>query len=335
MIVPRRPAPYSDYVRSAYNTYRTYAPVVRYAGKTARQLYNATGKPKTAKSTKSLRGSRKVPLKTKVNKLVRDVKAKTSTSTFIYGTAGTLRSSVATTNQVGVDFWTAANCQTAMSQLRYFNPSAPATLITGDPSAGTYDSNYRFRSGEFRMSCRNSYNVPVKVTIYCCTPRYKTSSTPTSLYASGLTDKNVSTNQASPLLKLKDSDDVTKNWVVKSRTKLLKVGQTLTMVKRIKPFVFNPSDYDTDTTVYQKRWQAGQWVIHVQGVIGHDTAVSTEQTFTEAGIDYDATRRVVLEYDAGGVILNDIYLSDAYDTAFTNSGVVGQPAQDSYPYSTS
>lgn len=227
------------------------------------------------------------------------------------------------------------NIEAAMQNLRYYNPSVPGTLVTADASTGTYARQIHFESVYQKLTVKNNYQVPAKVTIISFMPKKDTNNTPTGLYSSGITDQTISGSATSPLSYITDIDMVTDTWkVVASKSRVLLPGREMHMTHRTKPFDYDPSVVDTQTNAYQRQFQAQLFVIRVEGVIAHDSTLS-EHTSLTAAVDVLKDTKFVMTYDAG-VNLNDYSYNNAADASFTNSGLVSSmPVSDNITYSVS
>lgn len=226
----------------------------------------------------------------------------------------------------------ATTLETAMANLRYYNPATPGTLTTADASTGTYSRGVHFKSIFSKLTVRNNYQISAKVTIYSCTPRADTNSTPIAFYATGISDQCITGNTTDPLLYLNDINMVKDIWHCKRvKQVLLNPGRECYAYHKAKPFDYDPSLYDSHTLLYQSKFKAHVFVVRVDGVIGHDTS-SNEQAQLKAGVDTFVDHVFTMVYDAG-VNLHDISQDNNQDT-FTNSGVASNmPVADNQSYS--
>lgn len=224
-----------------------------------------------------------------------------------------------------------------MASLRYYNPSAPGTLVTADASTGTYTRQVHFKNVYKRMTAVNNYQVPVYVKIYSMVPKVDTSISPTQFFSDGITDQVISGGAVTnPLLELTDIDMVNENWrIVKLVKRLLKPGQSVSCYHSSGSFDYDPSNVDTHSMTYQKKYKAHLFVIRTDGFLGHDTSIATEQTTLMGRVDLICDEKIEILYDAG-VNLDDLYIDNQADNTFTNSGVCSSyPVADNVPYSVS
>jgi len=228
----------------------------------------------------------------------------------------------------------AGSYETILSQLRYYDPSSPSTLVNADGTTGTYDKNFNFTKIYAKMNVRNNYQVPCKVTIFVVKPKQTTSISPITAYTNGLSDVGNPTS-TSPLLHLTDSPQFNDLWKIESSVKkVLQPGEELSLIHtQKKPSIYDPSLTDSQTQTYQTKFYCRQFVIRVEGILGHDTSADEQGTML-AGVDYQQNRRWEVHYDAG-IPLNYLTQVDLSDS-FTNGGVCSQkPIPDNIAYSVS
>lgn len=65
--------------------------------------------------------------------------------------------------------------ETALSQLRYYDPATPGTLVTAPVGTGTFQREVHVTGVYHSLEIRNNYQVPCKITIYALTPKQDTS----------------------------------------------------------------------------------------------------------------------------------------------------------------
>lgn len=286
-----------------------------------------------------LRRRRPVNVKKRVSKLSKQVSklnkfCATGTGTLIFHDRQTYtcRSAVNQfTHQLAYAMRT-TEMEAVLAQLRFFDPANPATLVNASGASGAYARDYLFKTIYTKTCIRNNYQVPARVTYYCCCPKEDTSITPVTAFTNGLTDQGNPT-ATSMLLHLTDSIQFNDLWrIAKSQTWTLMPGQEVSQIMSVKDVCYDPANTDEHTLAYQAKNRAYQIVIRVEGVIAHDSSVSTEQGFIAAGVDICNHTKYVVQYEAG-VDLNFIYINDNADT-FTNGGLVSSmPVADNIAYS--
>lgn len=221
--------------------------------------------------------------------------------------------------------------ETILGQLRFFNPSAPGTLVTADGAAGTYYREYLFKSVQSTHTCRNNYQIPCRVSIYYCVPKEDTNITPITAFTDGLADAS-NANTTSIFTNLWDSDEFNDLWrIAKKSTKTLLPGRSMTCKYSIKNMLFSPATYDSHTSTYQRRFKCFYVVVRVHGIIAHDSSAN-QVGWTNGGVDVSWQTNYKVQYDAGGDI-NYLYVSENQD-GFTNGPLVSSmPVADNINYS--
>lgn len=224
---------------------------------------------------------------------------------------------------------TITNLELAMANLRYFNPATNA-LVTQDPSAVTFHNDV-LCSVYSKLLIQNNYQSKADVRVYCLRPKSDTSVGVDTYFTSGLADQ-ANPNPASPLIYPTDSEILKEMWsIVSSKHYVLNAGDKRVMNLNIKQFSYDPSQADTHSDAFQKKYNGYTWYIRVTGCISHDT-VANQQGFGTCGIDLveDVTFRFV--YDAGKD-LKDYSIDDNSDS-FSNSPVYScRPVSDNIGYS--
>jgi len=243
-------------------------------------------------------------------------------------------SSVGQCNVTGLEAVNTGRLENAMANLRYYNPAVPGTLTTADASTGTYTRQVHFAKIIQRVTVRNNYQVPCWVTVYACTPKQDTNTTMPSFYSEGATDQTIGPiATTSPLLFPTDIKMVHDNWTVRRKKHtFLQPGQQFSVSHYIKAFDYDPSNVDTHSLQFQKKYGGFQFCIRVEGPLEHDTSLA-EYTVGQCMVDTVLDWKMVITYDAG-VNLNDFSAVDNTSSAFTNGGVVSnKPISDNQSYS--
>lgn len=274
-------------------------------------------------------------VKTQLRSIKKALKADQAYHTFKTVSTSQLLSTVNSVNYsalAGVDM---ATLETSMANLRYYDPQTPGTLVTANASTGTYSREIHFSSVYSGGTVVNNFQVPCEVKLYLCKVKSDTSITPTTYFSNGITDQVISGTASNIDLYPTEIDVLRAQYVVKCyKTKTLQPGQSFKFSHSVKNIDYDPSLFDSHSLTYQSKYKNFVWMIRVNGVIGHDTAVASQVGNLQAGIDIEQVSVYKITYDAG-VNLNDIYISDSRDT-FTNGGVVSnKPVSDNQGYSVS
>lgn len=307
------------------------------------QLYKrrVTAPPK--KAVPALRKYMRKPMRTykkksnlskRVNSLERSQRDTMSKVIYKYDSKDTIRPSVGSASYGYRDAVGVAAMDLAIAQCRYFDPANPATLITGSLATPTYKQNILI-SCSSQMVITNNYQVPAVVTYGVAFNKQDTSITPNAAFSNGLSDVG-SPDSSSTMLSFKDSPQFRDLWRVKLKSKRLMPGKSIVIKHFQKGFTYDPSLVDSHNQTYQKKFKSAVYVYRCQGVLGHDSSVSTEQGMLAAGIDCYISSRYIVTYDSGGASVRTIVLNETASQSFTNGGVVSSmPVADNLGYSVS
>jgi hypothetical protein len=278
-----------------------------------------------SKRTKSLRA--------KVNELAKAVSLEQGTHLYKKRACGRYEGSPAAVDYYVNPFYT-ASIKAALANLRYFDPANPGTLVTGvDNTTGTYSRICRIAWVTRSLTLKNSYEVPISLTVYSCFATSDTSTNPETLITNSCVDEVLNGDETSNLIKPFELSQVRAMWRSAGSTKrVLQPGQTMTVRQRIPGFDYKPALEDVQTDFYQKRYNAHTWLLRLEGVIGHDSTLGEYNTLDNA-VDYDQRDNIMIHYDAGTAV-RDIYVADTASAGFTNVGLTGvRPATDNQAYS--
>lgn len=316
---------------------RRKRPIYAGRGGTKRRAYATPYGPRRAPAYRRRRYGvmkRQKTLKAKVDELARAVRAEQGTHLHKLRETGTYPVSAGGVDYYSNPFYT-AQIKTALANLRYFDPSNPATLITGvDNTSGTYTRNCRIEWVTRKIEFKNSYQVPVKITVYNCFVKADTSSNIVTLINTSATDQVLNGDQTSNLIKPFEMTQMRALWRSKGhKSRILQPGQSFTFGTRIPGFDYKPALEDQQGDNYQVRYGAHTWLIRLEGVLSHDTTLGEYNT-GEGSVDYDQRDCLMISYDAG-TNLHDIYINDNADPGFTNNPVTGvRPISDNQSFST-
>lgn len=273
----------------------------------------------------------KPSVKKQLSELKKQVSA--SNGTLIYRKRGTTRVLSLANQQANSNSESmgVTNLEAVLGQLRFFNPSAPTTLVQASGASATYYREYMFKSIYTNTLVRNNYQIPCKVTVYTVIPREDTSQAPLTTFTNGLADVG-NPSSSSPLVFLTDSDEFNDLWkIVKSKSKILLPGEQMHLMHSVKNILYSPATYDSHVLTYQRRFGSYVQIVRVEGCLAHDL-LADEQGFSLAGVDVAWETKYEVIYDAG-IDLKFIYLDDSADS-FTNGAVVSNmPIADNQTYS--
>lgn len=233
----------------------------------------------------------------------------------------TIASAINQCNYQNVTAFDRTLIETVIANLRYFNPAVPGTFTTVDFTSGSQYKSVQIKAYS-KILLRNNYQVPVNVHLYMVFPRKDTSIASKTSIENGLTDVGLTSGELNPLIYPSDSPHFVDLWrVAKKKTVFLQPGAECMMSNpRVPWFTYDPSYSDSHSLSYQSKWFAHQYLIRVEGVPGHDSAVSTEYAELQGGVDSIQDTIVTVRYPAGADIKYIITNSDAA-ASFTNGGV--------------
>jgi len=234
--------------------------------------------------------------------------------------------------QTGFDVISSTLLEEVLAQLRYYDPSSPSALVNASGLTGSYQKDFLFSSIYANMTIRNNYQVPVLVRVYACRTKDDTSITPITAFTNGLVDVG-NPASSSPLVYLSDSAQFRDLWSIeKTMIKQLNPGTQFSFKTATKSFSYDPSLYDSHNLEYMRRHHGLVYVVRVEGVISHDSAVTTEQSSGLGGVDIMLDTTFTVRYSAGAQI-EYIYV-DNETSAVTNGLVIANmPISDNQAFS--
>lgn len=226
--------------------------------------------------------------------------------------------------------------ETALAQCKFYDPSNPATLVTGSQVAGTYARNCLIQSATSKCTFRNNYQVDCDVTCYLCEVKDDTDHTPAAAWTSGVADQAYGTVTTNTDLGNYPSDyDLVKDlWKLKVVYKAqMRPGERAVVSHTSKDIEYSPSTVDEHALEYQREYKAYMFMFVVRGPISHDTIVADQVTYTQGGIDIFTEQSLKIKYNAG-IDLSYIYVNDTSASGFTNAAVCSnQPVADNQAFS--
>lgn len=325
-----------------------------YLGKGAMALYNnykgGSGKPAARAAAKAeVKAERfgkkfkaevikEKKKKGKVGKLEHEVKqlqkkSKSSLGTLIYRvTDGAVQ--ISNQNTAGNETFSlnsTTEIETVLGQLRYYNPSSPATLVTADFTTGSYSKVVNIKFSNLKVTVRNNYQTPCIVRAWKLACKTDNNINPETAWSNGLTDCSNGTLNDLHMYPT-DSPQFTDLWkILKEKKFYLNPGQQKTVKISCPSVRYDPSVVDSQTEPNQKDCHTRQIMFNVAGVISHDT-VAAQYGCTGCGVDFYIKKTYVVEYEAGANI-KYVYLSNNLDTMTTASVVSNMPISDNQSYS--
>lgn len=302
-------------------------------GKLMKQIYDATrgGKKKSTNNTirtitRNINAGRAIPLlkdakslKTKVRNL--QAKAKATEATHTHRTQET-NELVCTAGECTYASYVGSNqtmLETALANLRFYDATT-AALITNDGTSGTFSRQYMFDKMVSSIECANTYNYPVNVKVYACTPKEDTSLSPRDTLVNSIADMGVGLDIDDIQLFPTDCSQFKKIWKInKSYSRKLKPGQNVTFSHKMKNFNYDPSDGDSHALAYQKQQSSIVWLVRIEGILCHNT--SGVPGFAACSLDTNVKTKYRVTYDAG-VALEDYSTSQTVASPVANLAIV-------------
>lgn len=223
--------------------------------------------------------------------------------------------------------------ESAAANLRFFDPGLN-DLVTVNASSGSYHRDIRvsiFR----KLTLKNNYQVPVELKIYSCIPNdaFAVSNDPITVFNNGMIDQTVNNASTNPLIYVNDCKQLKDMWSCKMLKSIyLQPGESVVAKSFCRQFNFPFDTVDQHPLGFNKNLGGHCFLVHLHGVLGHDTTVITEQGLLQSGVDAMIDVTYTFKYDAGKD-LHDVSYADT-TTAFTNNGVVSsRPWADNIGYS--
>jgi len=286
--------------------------------------YSRYSKPYVKRKTKKLA--------TRVKAVEQKLRDETSLVIYKFDDKDTLKPAASTAAYGFKSAVSTATLELALAQARFFDPANPGTLITASLASPTFTQRCLV-SVYSKILLTNNYQVPCVISYGVAYPKADTNISPNTAFTQGLADCG-NPDATSIMLSWKDSQEFNKLWRVKVATKLLKPGGSVSLTHKQSPFTFDPSFFDSHALTYTKDNKSCVFIYRIQGVLGHDTTVTTEQGFLPAGIDVNVKNIYRVHYNSGGASVKTIVLNETSSQSFTNAGVVSeQPVADNISYS--
>lgn len=295
-----------------------------YKARQSSRRQSAKSKPSAkvqVKITPSRRKSRSgvKDCKKAIRKLQKQTDASTGTMVFRQHNASAIISSANLTNQGLYGCLSTASIESALSNLKYYDPSTPGTLITASASSGTYQRNFLIEQAYMSLDIRNNYQSDVRVLVYLCKVKDDTDQTALQAWTAGIADGGNATAITQPNQYPTDYNLVKDLYSLKRLKDVqLRAGQHCSVSHCERNIEYDSSTVDTHNLSYQKEYKAFQFLVVVQGVIAHDGSLS-QYGLIGAGVDIENKLRYKVVYNAG-VNIDYIHLDNNLQT-FTNGAV--------------
>lgn len=193
----------------------------------------------------------------------------------------------------------AGSIETVLAQLKYYDPSAPGTLITAPGATGSYERKFTFTS-TCTVDSRNNCQVPVELRVYWVRCMADTSISPEANLDNCLTD-SCNLTKESPIVFPSDAVGSSQLWKVdKCKIFHLKPGGTCSVTLSCGKTTYDPSEYDNNPLAYQKGWKSSALLFRLRGEISHDNTTTTNVGYIGAVLDTVKRTTYTVDYNAGG-----------------------------------
>lgn len=304
-------------------TRRSYMPT-RGAAKATYYKPKRTYKRRSYRKTYRKKG-KMAKLSRTVYKMKKDLETNTGTHTFRTYNVGKLSAGQNASIAVDADINSIDRLEDAIAGLRYYDPGTPGTLLVAPGATGTFHKEFRFTKTYAKLTVRNNYQVPCSVTLYTYKVRVDTNINPFVAFTDGLAD--VGSPSATGINVHPSDSPILRDLyiLVKSKKAFLQPGQAASLVYSVPSFMYNPSLSDEHADTWQVPYGGASFLIRLQGILGHDSVVTTEQATLPAAIDFSIEKTFIIRYPAGADIKTVANASQA-DASFTNVGVVSNKA---------
>lgn len=228
-----------------------------------------------------------------------------------------------------------ASIEAVLANLKYYDPSNPATLVTAAAATGTYQKDFLLKSTSARLLLKNNYMSDAEITVYLCTPKIILNATPSSAWGSGIADDAGNVASAESYGSFPTDYETTRSmWNFKRvLKKCLSPGESASCNHSIENLQYDPAFVDAFSETYQPKMKSYGFLIVVHGGIAHDSVVTTEQGVNRAGVDCQLKVVTKVQYDAG-VNMTYVIHDDNQDQTATNGFLEShQPVSDNITYS--
>lgn len=225
--------------------------------------------------------------------------------------------------------------QGCVDDLRFFNPSAPATLITANLQSATFAQDI-LMSHYTKIIVKNNYQSNCVLKIYLCKVKADTGISPLTAVTNGLADNPSGAVVITDLsIRPRDSEqfrDLFSSKLVQS--KVLKPGQICSASYGSGQFTLDPATLDSHTSAFQRKLKGAAFLIVLEGQMAHNTQPTNDIGSEQVRLDIRREFVIKCWYDAGGVDLRDLQITNAFDAIETTPLLASHhPVTDNLPFS--
>lgn len=228
---------------------------------------------------------------------------------------------------------TTGRYEAVLANLKYYNPSDPANLVTASAATGTYQKDFLVKAISSKLTLRNNYQSDVEVLVYLCQPKNDTDQSPSAAWSLGIADDPGNITAYTDWGSLPTDYDTFRNFFRTKRLclKTLSPGQSVQVSHSVNDVFYDPAMTDAHALDYQTHLKAFSFMVIIRGTIGHDTTLD-QQTMMSAGVDTYQEDTMVVSYNAG-VNLSFVHVDTTLATVTNGAVQSHQPVSDNIGYS--
>lgn len=228
---------------------------------------------------------------------------------------------------------TTGRYEAVLANLKYYNPSDPANLVTASAATGTYQKDFLVKNISSKLTLRNNYQSDVEVLVYLCQPKNDTDQSPSAAWSLGIADDPGNITAYSDWGNLPTDFDTFRNFFKTKRLclKTLSPGQSVQVSHGVKDVFYDPAMTDAHALDYQVHLKSFAFLVIIRGTLGHDTTLD-EQTMMSAGVDTYQEDTMIVSYNAG-VNLSFVHVDTTLATVTNGAVQSHQPTPDNVGYS--
>lgn len=209
------------------------------------------------------------------------------------------------------------------TQLYYYDPSTPGTLLNPDYTSGTYSRDLNVQSSGVQVTFKNNTTGVANLRVYWCTPNADTSITP-EVYWDNICADNPTTI-TKETIGTSPNDLRTPLWnYQKVKSCRLEPGKSCMVKKFLSQFQYKPALSDVHALFYQRKYKAGFFMAVLVGDIAHDDTTTANIGRSSATLDCEIKKFWKVQY-AAGVNIRYTYDSNAFDTMAAGATIAQKP----------
>lgn len=206
-----------------------------------------------------------------------------------------------------IDTCDATALEAIMANMLFFNPAAPATLVSADLTTGVYSKDVLIKYLTSTLEIRNNYQVESRIKVYLLEARGSTSSSATVAWDNGISDNPYDTSGSPTFVSRTQmtqypTDYPIFNTLYKSKVLkdlVLQPGQSTKVKHTVKNIKYDTALLDKETEIYKKAYKSFSFLVVTQGTVSHDSSITGEVGIGESDVDIKQNMTAIVEYDAG------------------------------------